>query len=308
MIYILALNPSLDYHMNVEQLISGETNRSSSEQILIGGKGINVAMMLNNLGQSASLLGFVGGFTGAYIQDELKHYPHIQSKLTVVDANTRINVKVKGKLETEINGAGVPVSDRDVHHIEEQLKMITANDLVVLTGRVANGMNDEWYLKTAQYLHENDIQFVVDLSGPIVRDICRYRPLLIKPNQRELEQIFAATIQDMSALIHYGRSLVEEGAQYCMVSRGKEGSLLFHEDHVYTSNVPEGVLVNSVGSGDSMVAGFIRSYIQSQSLEEMYHLAVSCGSATAFSPHLASLEHVQKVQQRVHIYEIEEEI
>lgn len=308
MIYIVTLNPSIDYLMQIDQIALGQTNHSFSEAVFIGGKGINVAIVLNNLGEPSTLIGFLAGFTGDYIEGQLKHYPHVVSKFTHVAGLTRINVKLKGTTETEINGTGTQVNPHHQEILQQQLEQLTPNDLVVLTGRVGSGMSDDWYVSAAKLLSEKGIPFVVDIANETMLKLLHYKPLLIKPNQKELEQIFATSDLGLAGIIGYGKQLVRQGALHCIVSMGEEGSILVSDEKVMTANVPAGQLINSVGAGDSMVAGFIAGWLKSQSAKEAYAMAVSCGTASAYSPHLAPRDLVYSLRDEVVVQQIKEDM
>lgn len=307
MIYVVTLNPSIDYLMELDSFELGVTNRSSHESTFIGGKSVNVSIMLNNLEVDSTLIGFVAGFTGDYIQKELETYPRIKTDFTKVSGITRINVKLKGVEETEINGVGSEIKNENLDQLEAKITKLKTSDIVVLTGSVAKGMDYKWYLKIAKHLHNHQIPFIVDISNDIMLDILEYKPLLIKPNKSELEQIFNTDSLDESELINYGKSLIERGAQHCIVSIGSEGSLFFSEDLVMKSGVPKGNLISSVGAGDSMVAGFLSSWINDKDSKKAYELAVSAGSATAYSNHLAHKDLVDELLNDVNVEIIKED-
>ncbi|AMC92777.1 hypothetical protein AOC36_01885 [Erysipelothrix larvae] len=304
MIWICTLNPSIDYHMSVDSLDLGKTNRSQCEHVVIGGKGINVAIVLNELDVASTVFGFVGGFTGDKIVNELQKYPHIHDALTRVEYDTRINVKVKGQVETEINGRGQPVSETDVKTIETTLSHVSKGDLVVLTGSVANGMDYRWYLNVARQCLDRGIEFVVDFADTTLLEVLKYKPRLIKPNVSELEAILNTPIETDEDIIKGAQKLVSLGAQACIISNGAKGSFLVTHDAIFTSNIPEGDFKNSVGSGDSMVAGYLKGYIAQESISTSYQYAVACASATAYSEHLATHEAIDQLMKRVKISEV----
>lgn len=307
MIYVVTLNPSIDYLMEIDKVALGQTNHSSRESVFIGGKGINVSIVLSNLGIQSTLVGFLAGFTGDYIEEQLHQYPHIISRFAHVAGLTRINVKLKGSSETEINGTGSQVSGSDQNHLKDLLATLTSHDMVVLTGRVASGMSDQWYVDVAQSLNERNIPFIVDIANQTMLKLLQYKPLLIKPNQKELEKIFATGDLDLPGIIEHGHKLVDLGARHCIVSMGKEGSILVSDAGVMTASIPTGQLVNSVGAGDSMVAGFIAGWLGSKSASEAYVMAASCGTASAYSTHLASSDLVRQIKEEVVVQQIKEE-
>lgn len=288
MIYILALNPSIDYHMNVEHIEFGITNRSSSESYTIGGKGINVSIMLEHLEMQSHLLGYVGGFTGAYLKDQLKAYSLISDDLITTPGTTRINVKLKGELETEINAGGPLIEDHEKDKLMKQLETVKGDDLVIMSGSLAQGFPKDWYLEMAQYWHERMIPYIVDIASPLVLKIAPFKPLLLKPNRDELEIIFGVKINSYDEIIQYGQKLIELGAQNVLVSLGSEGSVLITPNEVLKANVPQGKVINTVGAGDSMIAAFSYAHTQNLPIIEGYRLAVAAASATAYSDTLGS--------------------
>lgn len=301
MIYLVTLNPSIDYHMNLDQIELGHSNISQNEYVQIGGKGINVGILLNNLKTSSTLIGFIGGFTGAYITEELLVYEHISNSMTKTENITRINVKLKAQEETEINGVGKEVSIDELNEFEKFLDEIKEDDYVVVTGRIAKGLPHDYYIKLAEKVKAKNAELIIDIASKELLEMCQYEPLLIKPNLAELGIIFNTEIKDENAIINYANKLIELGAKNCIVSNGAKGSYLFTKDKMYKANAPEGILVNSVGAGDSMVGGFVNEYSKSQNIEEAYKMAVACGSATAFSKGIANEEMIKIVYEKVKV-------
>ncbi|AZK43660.1 1-phosphofructokinase family hexose kinase [Erysipelothrix piscisicarius] len=307
MIYIVTLNPSIDYLMTPKTLSLGVTNRSQEEQIRIGGKGINVGIVLNNLGQSSTCIGFLGGFTGNHVREELKKYPLLVDGFMDANNPTRINIKLDYKGETEINGSGHPIDDALIEELSTFITTLTPNDFVVLTGSVASGMSYDWYVSVCEALNKQNIPFAVDVSSDKLIDMIAYHPLLIKPNQDEIRAILGIEENDLSLerLISESKILIERGARNIIVSLRSQGSLLITEDACYRAYAPEGVLVDSVGAGDSMVAAFIYGYVNKYSLLESYQLACAAGSATAFSDHLASATSISELNEKIIIERID---
>lgn len=301
MIYVLSLNPSIDYHMDVDDIILGETNRSKKETMKIGGKGINVSYVLDQLGTPSTLVGFLGGDTGSFIRRHLNDIPRVQNKMIEVDSQTRINVKLKGHVETEINGKGAPVNETAVLALESFFNDIKENDMVIITGRIADGMAKDWYQKLAQIVKDKKAQLVVDIATQELISLCAYNPVLIKPNIAELESIFEVSISNEKEIVHYAQKLIDLGAQNCIVSLGSKGSMLVNGTHIYKANVPKGKLVNSVGAGDSMVAGFVHEYLNSKDIKKAYQLAAASGSATAYSENLAEKETIEELKKEIEI-------
>lgn len=306
MIYVLSLNPSIDYHMEVDTLLLGETNRSQKEILQIGGKGINVATLLNNLNTHSTLLGFVGGEMGSFITHRLDKLEYIDNALIQTKHNTRINVKIKGQKETEINGSGEAISHKESDALYNQLADIDKGEIVVMSGSLAKGMDSNWHVELAKMLHEKEVEFVVDIATKNLLDICAYQPLLIKPNLHELETIFETKIESIEACIPYGQKLIALGAKNCIISLGDQGSYLITQDHVFKAGIPEGELVNSVGAGDSMVAGFVDAYVKNKDIKEVYKLSVAASSATAYSEHIADKETIESLIDKVKIGEVYE--
>lgn len=293
--------------MDIDSFALGKTNRSSNESVYIGGKSINVSIMLNNLGVDSTLIGFMAGFTGNYIQQELKNYPHIHTDFIEVNGMTRINVKLRGIDETEINGVGTQISKENIIQLEDKMASITVDDLVVLTGSVAHGMDYDWYVQISKQLHDRNIPFIVDIASDVMLNIIQYEPLLIKPNESELKKIFNKTNMSEEEMMIDGKHLIDMGAKHCIVSLGDEGSFLFEQNEILRASVPHGQLVSSVGAGDSMVAGFIASWIKEKDYKLAYKLAVTCGSATAYSKHLADKQLVDRLYEQVIIRNIKED-
>lgn len=302
-IYVFSLNPAIDYHIEVDDLVLGSTNRSLNEYYQIGGKGINVAVVLNNLATPSTILGFEAGFTGAFIKKELAQYPYLVDRMISVEGISRINVKLKETLETELNAQGPLINSESMGLMDQMIDEISSADVVVLNGSLAKGMPSDWYLQIAKRLHDKDIDYVLDIATPIVKEVCQYHPLLLKPNQAELELIFDTTIDTQDDMIHYGQQLVQLGAQHVLVSMGGEGSLLLTKDKVYQGSNPKGRVINTVGAGDSMIAGFLVEYTQGKPLIDVYTTAIAAGSGTAYSNHLVIKELIDELRHDIKIIE-----
>lgn len=301
MLVIMTLNPSLDYYMKMENIRLGETNHSHTEHIQIGGKGINVAIMMNNLQRPSTLFGFQGGFTGQYLEDQLKNYEYINAQFIKSQAMTRINVKVSSNGETELNGSGDSIDSESLDKLDAMIDSLKSDDFVMISGRLAQGMPKEWYLDLAEKLSQKNIEYSVDITGKDVLKMCQHNPLILKPNLSELEDMFDIKIQTEEDIIVHGKKLISMGAKYCIVSLGKDGSLFFDKENVYQSNVPQGDVVNTVGAGDSMIAGFVNSYLKNKDALMAYKYAVACGSATTYSKGIASKDSVEKLLTLINI-------
>ena len=301
MLVIMTLNPSLDYYMSLEEIQVGMTNHSKHESVQIGGKGINVAMMLHNLEVSSKLLGFVGGFTGKYLVDSLDKYSGIKPDFIETTAMTRINVKVSGEVETEINGTGSDVSAEEVSALMTKIDALSKDDVVMISGRLASGMDNQFYLELVKILHDRGIDFTLDITGPEVLEMCKSEPLVLKPNLSELEAMFEVKLDNEEEITKYGLKLIEMGAKHCIVSLGSKGSLFFSGKEVYKASIPSGEVVNTVGAGDSMLAGFVMKYLESKDPVEAYIQAVACGSATAYSKGIGSKEMIDSLLSQINV-------
>ncbi len=297
MIYTVTLNPCLDYIMKTENLILGETNRSNIQEIYPGGKGINVSIVLKNLGMDTKTLGFVAGFTGEEIVKRVEEAGVNADFITLADGMSRINIKIKDKAETEINASGPVVTKQDFENLLEKLNALKDDDVLVLTGNVPTGMGDKTYACIMEKC-KNTLT-VIDACGNLLKNTLEYQPFLIKPNIAELEDIFGCKIA-LDEVKTYAKKLQEMGAKNVLVSFGKNGAALLAKTGEYiTCPAPKGTLINSVGSGDSMVAGFLWEYLQNGNYKEALRLAVAAGSASAFMPHLADKEAVLYQKEQI---------
>ena len=293
MIYTVTFNPALDYVVGIDNLELGLVNRTCSEQILPGGKGINVSIVLNNLGFENTALGFVAGFTGEFIESIMKEYGCKTDFINVNDGMSRINVKIKSDMETEINGNGPNITQEHIDKFYEKLDRLCEGDVLVLAGSTPKSVNDSIYMDIMEYLQGKNIKIVVDATKELLVNVLKYKPFLIKPNIHELGEIFEVTLKNKDEIEKYARKLKEMGAVNVLVSMAGEGAMLIDEHgEVHQSTAPKGKLVNSVGAGDSMVAGFISGYLNDGSYERAFKMGVATGSASAFSKYLATKEEV----------------
>ncbi|WP_250675753.1 1-phosphofructokinase [Paraclostridium ghonii] len=302
MIYTVTLNPSIDYVIKLDELKTGEVNRTNVEYVYPGGKGINVSLILKELGYNNRALGFVSGFTGAYIKDTLKCKGLEEDFINLENGFTRINVKVKSSEETEINGQGPSIDDVALNKLYEKIDMLEENDILVLAGSIPKSLDSSLYENIMKRLENKNIKIVVDATKDLLMNVLKHKPFLIKPNNHELEELFNAKIKSIDEIIIYANKLKEMGARNVLVSRGKDGALLINENgEVFVSNVAKGELKNSVGAGDSMVAGFIAGYLKTNSCEEALKLGAASGSATAFSNDLASKDYIYKLINEIKV-------
>lgn len=300
MIYTVTLNPAIDYIVRLDHIVSGAVNRMDSSDTFAGGKGINVSRMLKRLGYANTATGFVGGFTGEFIQNGLKA-EKIGTHFVQVDQDTRINVKIKADQETEINGLGPIVTEEQLKALEEILACLTAVDTVVFAGSAPASLGNQVYNRLIPLVKQAGAAVVCDFEGQTLLDSLVHQPLLVKPNNHELEAIFGVTFQSREDLIPYAKDILTKGAKNVIVSMAGDGALLVTPEATYFAKPIKGTVKNSVGAGDSMVAGFTGAYTQSQNPIEALKWGVACGTATAFSDDLASLEFIQEIYEKVEV-------
>lgn len=298
MVYTLTLNPSLDYMMPVRQLRIGATNRSEGEQIRIGGKGINVSILLRRLGVENLALGVAAGFTGEELLRRMNEEGIRHDFLMGREGFTRINVKLLSEEETEINGSGPVIEESEAQALLRQLEEIHSEDYLVISGSAPRGIPEDFLDRLLGKAIQQGAEIVLDISGPALRRALRYHPFLIKPNQRELEEILSVSIPDRKQALLHGKKLQELGARNVLISLGAEGAVLLDEKGgVHSKKAPAGLLVSSVGAGDSMVAGFLAGWIQSHAYDQAFCMGLAAGSASAFSWDAAKPEEVLRLYQ-----------
>ena len=292
MIYTVTFNPSIDYIVRLENFTSGEINRVNYEQILPGGKGINVSIVLKNLGHASTALGFLAGFTGVAMQQMLHAFGVTDDFVRLDEGFSRINVKIKAESETEINGQGPVITEAAQRALFEKLDRLQSGDTLVLAGSIPNTLPDDIYERIMEHLDGRGIRIVVDATKNLLRRVLKYRPFLIKPNNHELGEMFGVELKTDDDIILHAKKLQEEGATNVLISMAGDGAILLTAEGVfYRSAAPKGTLVNSVGAGDSMVAGFLAGFMESDgSYEHAFYMGVATGSASAFSPNLATRE------------------
>ena len=303
MIYTLTLNPSVDYIVELDYIQIGELNRTINETKFPGGKGINVSRVLKNLGVTSKAFGFNGGFTGDYIEQYL-HNEKIQTDFVKVNEDTRINIKLKTGQETEINAKGPSISEPDFHALIEKIGQLTSEDLLVLAGSIPSTLPKTTYEELVKLCKVNGTEFVVDAEGELLKKVLPYHPFLIKPNHHELGELFDTTLSSVDEVIPFGKKLIEMGAKNVIVSLADKGAVLITGGMSLIADVPKGEVKNSVGAGDSMVAGFLAAYEKTADLKEAFRYSVAAGSATAFSLGLCSQEKIEELLVQVHIRDI----
>ena len=291
MIYTVTFNPALDYVVFLDGLKLGEINRATRESIFYGGKGINVSTILNMLGMETTALGFVAGFTGKAIEEGLAAEGMHTDFIRLPEGNSRINVKVKHGDETEINGQGSVITKEALDALFEKLSALKDDDILVLAGSIPNTLPEDIYEKILAALAGKETRIVVDATKDLLLNVLKYHPFLIKPNNHELGEMFDTVCETKEDIEYYARKLQEKGARNVLISMAGDGAILITEDGASIQmGTPKGKVINSVGAGDSMVAGFVAGYLKSGSYEEALKTGTAAGSATAFSEGLASRE------------------
>lgn len=300
MIYTVTFNPSLDYIVTMDQFQLGKTNRTTSELMLAGGKGINVSTVLSNLGIDNIALGFVAGFTGEELQRMVKEQGLRCEFIVLTQGMTRINVKMKDFDGTEINGMGPVIDSAAVEQLMERLRKLSEGDVVVLAGSIPNTMPDTIYQDIISEFTIKGIEFVVDATKKLLLNVLEFHPFLIKPNNHELGEIFGVSLETRESVVPYAKELQKLGARNVLVSMAGEGAVFVSENgEVYMSAAPEGKLINAVGAGDSMVAGFLAGWSDTKKYDDAFKMGVAAGSASAFSEFLATKQEIEEVYKRM---------
>ena len=293
MIYTVTFNPSLDYVIQVDKLVPGEINRTTHEAVYPGGKGNNVSVILSNLGHSSKALGFTAGFTGEALENMLKEFGCDTAFIRLPEGSTRINVKINAGEETEINGQGPVITEEAQQALFEQMDALKKEDILVLAGSIPNTLPSDIYERILEHLQGRGIHFVVDATKELLLKVLKYHPFLIKPNNHELGEMFGVTLKTRDEIVTYAKKLQEMGAENVLVSMAGDGAIFLTEDGIiYKAKPPKGKVLNSVGAGDSMVAGFLTGYLNTGEYEKAFRLGVVTGSATAFQYWLATKEDI----------------
>ncbi len=300
MIYTVTFNPSLDYIVAVEDFKLGLTNRTNSELLLPGGKGINVSTVLMNLGIESTALGFVAGFTGEEVVRRLEKTGVKNGFIRIEEGFTRINLKLKTIDGTEINGMGPVICEEKIQLLMDKLDTLGEGDVLFLSGSIPASMPDDAYQKIMELLDGRGVRIAVDATKDLLMNVLPYHPFLIKPNNHELGEIFGVELRTRESVVPYARELKEKGAENVLVSMAGEGAVLIAADgSVYEAPAPKGKLINGVGAGDSMVAGFMAGYMEKQDYEYAFHMGVAAGSASAFSENLATKLEIEAVYRQL---------
>lgn len=299
MIYTVTFNPSLDYIVTVKDFTCGVVNRTCDEIIYPGGKGINVSMVLKNLGYENTALGFLSGFTGEKIQALLKEKGVATDFIPVETGMSRINVKLRSNEETEINGQGPKIEEKHIQELYRKLDELKDGDVLVLAGSIPDVMPGSMYMDIMKHLSDRKLKIVVDATKDLLVNVLEYHPFLIKPNNHELGEIFNVTLEKKDEVVEYAKRLQGKGARNVLVSMAGEGAVLVTENvEVYKADAPKGILKNSVGAGDSMVAGFLAGYLEKENYKDAFAMGVCTGSASAFSEELATKEEVAALLEK----------
>ena len=299
MIFTVTFNPSLDYIVRVDEMRLGTINRTNYEQLLPGGKGINVSIVLGNLGHPSRALGFSAGVTGVALEKLLADAGVDADLVHVKEGFTRINAKVKAVEETELNGQGPRIAPEDVDALFSKLDVLGQDDTLVISGSVPNTLPSDMYEQVMERLAGHGVRIVVDAERDLLTRVLPYRPFLVKPNNHELGDIFGVTLKTCDEVVPYARRMQEMGAQNVLVSMAGEGGVLVAADgQVYQSPAAKGTVVNSVGAGDSCVAGFLAGLMETGSYQTAFRMGLAAGSASAFSDHLATRSEVEDLMSR----------
>ena len=299
MIYTVTFNPALDYIVRVERFNTGEVNRAVYNEIMAGGKGVNVSLVLKNLGHESTALGFAAGFTGEKLIRDLKAKGCRADFIFLDQGMTRINVKIKGQQETEINGEGPEITTSAIKSLMMRLERLKADDILVLSGSIPKTLPEDIYERLMLRQQGKKVKIVVDATRNLLKETLKYHPFLVKPNHLELGELFGVTISDQEEAIQYAEKMQQMGAVNVLVSMAGEGAVFLDEHGItYKSPAPKGKVINSVGAGDSMVAGFLAGYLETGNYERAFQMGVAAGSASAFSEFLATREEMLEVLGR----------
>ncbi len=300
MVYTVTFNPSLDYILSVDDFRLGFTNRTNSELLLPGGKGINVSTVLTNLGIENTALGFAAGFTGKEIIRKTAALGVKSDFIEIENGISRINVKLKNIDGTEINGMGPDISSDKTEELMKKLDRLGQGDTLILAGSIPASMPADMYSRILERLKNKPVTFIVDASGELLLNVLKYRPFLVKPNHHELGDLFHVQIKTREEAAPYGRELQKMGARNVLISMAGEGAVLAAEDGtIYDTPAPKGTLVNAVGAGDSMVAGFTAGWMQSRDYRHAFYMSVAAGSASAFSEYLATKDEIMALYKQI---------
>ena len=300
MIYSVTLNPSIDFIVRVKDFQLGETNRAYEDNFFAGGKGIMVSKLLKNVKTDCVNLGFLGGFTGTFIEQNLKKL-NILSEFVTVNENTRVNVKLKTETETEINCQGPKISDSEKEEFLDKIRKIKSDDFVILSGSVPSNLGNDFYITIIEILNKNGVKFTLDSSGETFSKSLKYKPFLIKPNKDELKEYARIEFKNNQEIVNYVRENLVDKAEHVIISLGGEGALYIDKKFslfAYPLRVKENV-VNTVGAGDSVVAGFVNYMLKHNDVDRAFRFAVACGTATSFSEDIGELNFIEEIYNKL---------
>ncbi len=296
MIFTVTLNPSIDYVVRLDKLTNGITNRTTSEEYYFGGKGINVSCVLAELGLDSTAYGFVAGFTGEAIEKGIRNDRIITDFIKLKHGISRINIKIKAGEETEINCQGPHIDDSELERLLQKIDRIASGDTLVIAGSIPNTMPDDVYERMLERISRKDVKIVVDATKQLLVNSLKYKPFLIKPNRQELSEIFGTEVKTEDDIEKYAKELQKMGAKNVLISLGGEGAMLIDENgEKHKAGVLKEKVINTVGSGDSMVAGFVAGYEKEHSYPYALKLGSVCGNATAFLSGLATREKIDEL-------------
>ena len=299
MIYTITLNPSIDYIVRLDKLTTGITNRTTSEEYYYGGKGINVSLVLAELDLDSTAYGFVAGFTGKAIENGIRNDHIITDFIKLKEGITRINIKIKAGEETEINGQGPHISEEELERLLQKIDRLSNGDTLILAGSIPNTMPDDVYERMMERIKYKDVRIVVDATKQLLVNSLKYKPFLIKPNRQELSEIFNVEVKTEEDIEHYAKELQKMGARNVLISLGGDGAMLIDENGgKHKAGVLKEKVLNTVGSGDSMVAGFTAGYVKTGDYAYALKLGSVCGNATAFLPGLATKEKINELLEK----------
>ena len=300
MIYSVTLNPSIDFIVRVKDFQLGETNRAYEDNFFAGGKGIMVSKLLKNVKTDCVNLGFLGGFTGAFTEQNLKKL-NILSDFVTVNENTRVNVKLKTETETEINCQGPKISENEKEEFLDKIRKTKSDDFVILSGSVPSNLGNDFYITIIEILNKNGVKFTLDSSGETFSKSLKYKPFLIKPNKDELKEYAKREFKNNQEIVNYVRENLVDKAEHVIISLGGEGALYIDKKFslfAYPLRVKDNV-VNTVGAGDSVVAGFVNYMLKHNDVERAFRFAVACGTATSFSEDIGELNFIEKIYNKL---------
>ena len=299
MVYTVTFNPAIDYVVHTGDMVLGQVNRSNAEEMYFGGKGINVSIVLKELGVESKALGFVAGFTGEAIEKGVSQMGVHTDFVKLEKGNSRINVKIKSAEETELNGQGPDIDDEAIAKLFEKLDKLTDGDTIILAGSIPNSLPSDIYEKIIERLSDRKIKVVVDATKDLLMNVLKYKPFLIKPNNHELGEMFGVVLKTNDEIAEYAKKLQDMGAKNVLVSMAGDGALLLDENgKTHICGVCKGKVKNSVGAGDSMVAGFVAGSMDGD-YEYALKLGTATGGATAFSDGLATKEKISELLKQL---------